>query len=43
MQIDFVRDTAQLPPVNLEVSPALDEDELTAQVQYCNIVSRSKM
>ena len=27
----FVGDTAQLPPVNLEVSPALDEDELTAQ------------
>ena len=27
----FVGDTAQLPPVNLGLSPALDEDELTAQ------------
>ena len=27
----FVGDTAQLPPVNLGLSPALDEDELAAQ------------
>ena len=27
----FVGDTAQLPPVNLGLSPALDEDELTSQ------------
>ena len=30
-QLIFVGDTAQLPPVNLGLSPALDEDELTTQ------------
>ena len=30
-QLIFVGDTAQLPPVNLVLSPALDEDELTTQ------------
>jgi exodeoxyribonuclease-5 len=30
-QLIFVGDTAQLPPVNLGLSPALDEDELIAQ------------
>ena len=30
-QLIFVGDTAQLPPVNLSLSPALDEDELTSQ------------
>lgn len=30
-QLIFVGDTAQLPPVNLGLSPALDEEELAAQ------------
>ncbi|MAV79882.1 MAG: ATP-dependent endonuclease [Flavobacteriaceae bacterium] len=30
-QLIFVGDTAQLPPVNLSLSPALDENELTSQ------------
>lgn len=30
-QLIFVGDTAQLPPVNLSLSPALDENELTLQ------------
>jgi len=30
----FVGDTAQLPPVNLRLSPALDEDELTANFNF---------